>query len=234
MTSVPLLITSPHPCSYLGGQQAQSAFVVPSFDLDTGIYAQLIAHGYRRSGDDVYAPRCAQCTQCVPVRLPVMQFTPDRRQKRCLQKNLQTTAIIKPAIFEQSHYDLYLRYQKQRHAEGNMANTSPEEYIKFLGSSWCNTQFIEFSIAGQLAAVAIVDRFDNALSAVYTFFEPRFSSYSLGVYAVLWQIDYAQQQDLEWLYLGYWIADCQKMNYKNQYQPLQGYVDQQWRFLTSR
>ncbi len=233
MTSVPLLITSPHPCSYLDGQQAQSAFVVPSFGLDTAIYAQLIAHGFRRSGDDVYAPRCAQCTQCVPVRLPVMQFKPDRRQKRCLQKNLQTTAIIKPAIFERSHYDLYLRYQKQRHAEGNMVNTSPEEYIKFLGSSWCNTQFIEFSIDGQLAAVAIVDRFDNALSAVYTFFEPMFSSYSLGVYAVLWQINHAQEQGLKHLYLGYWIAECQKMNYKNQYQPLQGLVDQQWEFLTT-
>ncbi|MFZ2312711.1 MAG: arginyltransferase [Methylobacter sp.] len=231
MTSVPLLITTPHPCSYLEGEQAQSAFVAPSFRLNTAIYSQLIAHGFRRSGDDVYSPYCAQCSQCVPVRLPVAQFKPSRSQKRCLQKNQQTTALIKPAVFEQAHYDLYLRYQNQRHTGGNMASSSPDEYIKFLGSSWCNTQFIEFHIADELAAVAIVDCLDNALSAVYTFFDPKFSSNSPGVYAVLWQIQHAQKQGLEWLYLGFWIADCQKMNYKNQYQPLQGLIDQQWTSL---
>jgi len=109
-------------------------------------------------------------------------------------KNQQTTALIKPAVFEQAHYDLYLRYQNQRHTGGNMASSSPAEYIKFLGSSWCNTQFIEFHIADELAAVAIVDCLDNALSAVYTFFDPKFSSYSPGAYAVLWQIQHAQNR----------------------------------------
>ncbi|MDI1232529.1 MAG: arginyltransferase [Methylobacter sp.] len=232
MTAIPLFITAPHPCSYLENEAAQSAFVDPSFRLDTVIYSLLIAHGFRRSGDDVYRPQCAQCSQCVPVRVPVAQFKPNRSQKRCLQKNRQTTAIIKPAVFEQAHYDLYLRYQNQRHAESNMANTSPDEYIKFLGSSWCNTQFIEFFCDDELAAVAIVDRLDNALSAVYTFFDPQFSSYSLGVYAVLWQIQHAQNQGLEWLYLGFWIANCRKMNYKDQYQPLQGFIGQHWTLIS--
>ncbi len=232
MTSIPLLITAPHPCSYLEGEQARSAFVNLSIGLNTALYAELIAHGFRRSGDNVYRPQCAQCSQCVSVRIPVAQFKPNRSQGRCLQKNLQTTAIVKAPLFEQDHYDLYLRYQNQRHAEGNMANTSPDEYLNFLGSSWCDSQFIEFSIADELAAIAVVDRLDNALSAVYTFFDPKFSGYSLGVYALLWQIRTAQQQGLDWLYLGYWIADCHKMNYKNQYQPLQGFIDHQWNFLS--
>lgn len=231
MTKIPLLITTPHPCSYLDGRQAQSAFVAPSVDINTAVYSQLLAQGFRRSGDEVYRPHCAQCSQCVPVRLPVAQFKPNRRQKRCLQKNRHTAAIIKPAAFEQAHYELYLRYQYQRHAEGNMAHTRPDEYMNFLGSSWCHCQFVEFFIADELAAVAIVDQLDNALSAVYTFFEPKFSSYSPGVYAVLWQIQQAQQRGLEWLYLGFWIGDCDKMNYKTQYQPLQRLIERQWLFL---
>ncbi len=231
MTSIPLLITSPHPCSYLADNFAQSAFVKPQFTLTNGVYSQLISHGFRRSGDDVYTPRCENCSQCVPVRLAVKQFLPNRRQKRCLQKNVDTTVTIKPVAFEQKHYEMYLRYQNQRHAGGNMANTRPEEYLNFLGSTWCDTQFIEFLIAGELAALAIVDCLDNALSAVYTFFDPKFSDYSLGVYAVLWQISTAQEQGVDWLYLGFWIADCQKMNYKIQYQPLQGLINQQWQFL---
>lgn len=231
MISIPLLLTSPYPCGYLEDELAQSAYTAPSFGLNTAIYSRLIANGFRRSGDEVYRPHCLACSQCVPVRLPVAEFKPNRNQKRCLHKNRETTAIIKPPVFEQAHYDLYLRYQNHRHAEGNMAQSSPDEYIRFLGSSWCDTRFIDFSIANELAAVAIVDCVDDGLSAVYTFFDPKFASHSLGVYAVLWQIDFAQQQGLEWLYLGYWIADCRKMTYKDQYQPLQGFIDQQWVFL---
>lgn len=228
MTSIPLLITAPHPCSYLENEQAQTVFVNPSFGLNAAIYSGLMAKGFRRSGDEVYTPHCAQCSQCVPVRIPVTEFKANRRQKRCLQKNRLTTAIIKPAAFEQAHYELYLRYQQHRHGDGNMAYSGPTEYLNFLDCSWGNTQFVAFSIDSELAAVAIVDRLPNALSAVYTFFDPKFSSYSPGVYAVLWQIRHAQELGLDWLYLGYWIADCRKMNYKTQYQPLQGYINQQW------
>ena len=42
-----------------------------------------------------------------------------------------------------------------------------------------------------------------------------------GTLAVLLQIQLAQQMGLDHLYLGYWIADCQKMSYKTKYQPLE-------------
>jgi arginine-tRNA-protein transferase len=163
----------------------------------------------------------------------VHDFKPDRSQQRCWRKNSQTTAIIKPAVFEQAHYELYLRYQQTRHTGGNMAESSPDEYIDFLSSSWGNTVFVEFSINDELAGVAIVDQLDNALSAVYTFFDPKFSSYSLGVYAVLWQIDYAKLQHKNFLYLGFWIQACQKMAYKSHYQPLQLFRNKQWLELKS-
>jgi arginine-tRNA-protein transferase len=112
-----------------------------------------------------------------------------------------------------------------------MANSTPEEYINFLGSRWCKTQFVEFSIANELAGVAVVDYLQNGLSAVYTFFEPKFSNYSLGIYAVLWQIQHAKELNINFVYLGFWIKNCQKMAYKNQYQPLQGLINQHWQTL---
>ena len=112
-----------------------------------------------------------------------------------------------------------------------MAQSTQKEYIGFLGSDWCDTLFVEFVIADTLAAVAVVDQLSNAFSAVYTFFDPKFSHYSLGSYAILWQIQQAQQRQLDWLYLGFWIEDCRKMSYKTQYRPIQGYIDNQWRVL---
>lgn len=229
MISIPLFQTDEHACSYLDDKSARTAFVHPSFPLTVTIYSQLIAQGFRRSGDDVYTPNCLTCRECVPVRIPVDQFTPNRRQKRCLKRNRHTETVIKPAAFDPQHYNLYLRYQHHRHAGGSMADSSPEDYIRFLGSNWCNTLFVELKIEQKLAGVAIVDLLDNALSAVYTFFDPDLSGYSLGTYSVLWQIEHARQLGLDYVYLGYWIKDCGKMNYKNQYQPLYGFIDQQWR-----
>jgi arginyl-tRNA--protein-N-Asp/Glu arginylyltransferase len=228
MTSIPLFLTSQHPCSYLEGELAQSVFVAPSFHLLSAHYSRLIEQGFRRSGDQVYAPHCSQCSACIPARLAVDEFKPNKSQKRCLKKNMNTKAVIKPAVFEQAHYDMYLRYQTIRHSSGPMAESGPEDYINFLASTWCDTRFVEFLINNELAAIAVVDQFNNAWSAVYTFFEPEFSSYSLGVYAVLWQIEQAKLQGREFLYLGFWIKQCKKMAYKIDYQPLQLLVDNEW------
>jgi arginine-tRNA-protein transferase len=132
-------------------------------------------------------------------------------------------------MFEAQHFELYLRYQDRKHPDGSMRNSSPKDYLDFLSSEWCNTNFVEFHIAKKLVAVAIVDRFDDSLSAVYTFFDTDYANYSLGVYAVLWQIQWASELNLEWVYLGYWIAECKKMSYKNQYQPLQIFQNDSWK-----
>jgi arginine-tRNA-protein transferase len=228
MTSIPFFLTQGHPCGYLEGEQAQSVFVHPSCPLTTATYAQLITQGFRRSGNEIYAPHCPRCSACIPARLPIERFQPSRSQKRCLNRNIDTQAIVKPAVFEQAHYDMYLRYQANRHSDGSMANASPDHYLAFLGSSWCDTRFVEFSISNELAGVAVIDQFERAWSAVYTFFDPKFARYSLGVYAVLWEIEQAYQQQKEFLYLGFWIKACKKMAYKSDYQPIQLLIDRQW------
>lgn len=228
MISIPLVLSQEHPCGYLETKIAQSLFVHPSYSITTSTYAHLLEQGFRRSGEEVYAPHCTHCSACIPARLPLKKFKPSKSQRRCMRKNIETQVNIKPAIFEQAHYDMYLRYQAIRHPEGSMINASPENYFRFLSSSWCNTQFVEFSINNELAGIAIIDQFDEAWSAVYTFFEPKFSDYSLGVYAILWQIQQANLQQKEYLYLGFWLKDCTKMSYKTCYQPIQLLIDKQW------
>ena len=73
----------------------------------------------------------------------------------------------------------------------------------------------------KLVGVMICDRLLNALSAVFTFYDPELEKRSLGTFAVLWQIDVAKRLKLSYLYLGYWIQGCRKMNYKSQFQPLE-------------
>ena len=233
MISIPLYLAEAHACSYLAQHNAQFAYIHPDFPLSTELYSQLIEQGFRRSGSHVYQPSCTACKKCTSVRLAVNDFQPSRQQRRTLRSNIDIQVRIKPATFEQQHFDLYLLYQKNRHTDSSMASATKDDYINFLSSEWCNTLFVEFSYAGKLAGIAVVDLLDNALSAVYTFFDPRFSKRSLGVYAVLWQIEHAKSLGMEWVYLGYWVEQCQKMSYKINYQPLQGLVEKEWRDYSS-
>ncbi|MGY6276437.1 arginyltransferase [Methylomonas sp. MgM2] len=233
MISVPLWLTQEHQCSYFDNRLSRSAVVHPEFEMDTKLYSQLITQGFRRSGDQVYKPYCNACLACVPTRIPVKQFQPNRAQKRCLKRNSETAVIIKPAGFDHEHFDLYQRYQRARHKEKDEAvSCSRGDYIRFLASHWCNTWFVEFSVANRLMAVAVVDVLENALSAVYTFFDPEFNRYSPGVYAVLWQIEQAKRRRLDYVYLGFWIKECRKMSYKIQYQPLEGLIADKWQTIS--
>lgn len=76
--------------------------------------------------------------------------------------------------------------------------------------------------------MAVADQLEDGLSAIYTFYEPALQSRSVGTFAVMWQIEATRQLDLQYLYLGYWIKECQKMAYKVQFRPLELYINGQW------
>ncbi len=231
MTSLPLWLTAEQTCSYFDDRLAKSIVVHPDFAMNTLLYSRLLEQGFRRSGDQVYKPHCPGCSECVPTRIPVATFQPDRRQRRCIKRNHNTKVVIKPAKYDARHFELYRQYQINRHDKSRIADITPDNYIKFLGSSWSDNWFVEFLIGGRLTAVAVVDVLDHALSAVYTFFDPEFNGFSLGSFAVLWQIEEARRRNLDYVYLGFWIKDCRKMRYKIQYQPLQGLIAGQWQAI---
>jgi arginine-tRNA-protein transferase len=88
-----------------------------------------------------------------------------------------------------------------------------------------------FRLEQKLLAVAVVDMLPKGVSAIYTFFDPAYEVRSLGRLAVLWQIRWAQSRAMDFVYLGYWVQDCQKMAYKAEYRPLQVFDDLTWQPL---
>ena len=109
-----------------------------------------------------------------------------------------------------------------------MDGVTPETYLGFLVSPWADTRFFELRLADRLVAVAVTDLLPAGVSAMYTFYEPTLAERSLGVFAVLWQIEYARSRGLPWLYLGYWVAECRKMSYKDHYRPVEAWTGSHW------
>ena len=215
--------TAPHPCPYIESNTAVNLILDPHYPVNTGLYGRLLQHGFRRNGSLYYRPFCNECSACVSVRLPAASFSPNRAQRRTRRRNADLTARLTRARFSEEHFALYLRYQSNRHFGDSMDDPDPEKYRRFLVDSEVETSFIELRKGERLMGVSIVDRVDDGLSAIYTFFEPEEPRRSLGTYAILKQVDLALEQELDWIYLGYWIAASQKMAYKANFRPLQRY-----------
>lgn len=224
--------TQPHPCSYLPGEQATTLFLDPSQPMDAHMYAELSEMGFRRSGDHLYRPHCQHCNACIPARIPVTRFHPNRQQRRILKRNADLQVTSRPPHFSEELYALYARYIEQRHADGDMYPPSREQFQTFLVRNLAFARFFELRKDGYLMAVAVTDVLPNGLSAVYTFYAPEEEHRSLGRYAILWQINEAARLELSDVYLGYWIKNCRKMNYKTEYRPIELLVNQRWVSLT--
>ncbi|MGG2020348.1 arginyltransferase [Pseudomonas sp. AO-1] len=223
--------TQPHSCSYLPEEQATTLFLDPSQPMDVHVYADLSEMGFRRSGDHLYRPHCQNCNACVPARIPVAQFLPNRQQKRIFKRNADLQVRPVKPHFSEEYFDLYQRYIEQRHADGDMYPPSRDQFSTFLVRDLPFSRFYEFRLDGRLLAVAVTDLLPNGLSAVYTFYEPDEERRSLGRFAILWQIAESQRLGLEAVYLGYWIKNCKKMNYKTQYRPIELLINQRWVIL---
>lgn len=230
LSDLRLYHTAEHPCGYWPERQARDLVLDPGDPRLIDAYGFALAMGFRRSGRLIYRPHCLACRDCTPVRVPVAGFRPDRSQRRCQARNRDLHVAVAPAGDGDEHFALYLRYLQARHADGGMAAHEPEDFRQFL-LGWPQARFLEIrqGADGPLLAVAVTDRVEDALSAVYTFYAPEAAARGLGTFAILQQLAWAAREGLDWLYLGYWIDGHPKMDYKRRFRPLQRYDGRFWR-----
>jgi arginine-tRNA-protein transferase len=102
-------------------------------------------------------------------------------------------------------------------------------YLELLESDFTETFLLEFrDSAGVLKIVSLIDLVEDGISAVYTFYDPDQTQNSYGTFGILSLVNIAKQMGLSYVYLGYWIEDCNKMQYKQQFSGLQHLVQNQW------
>ena len=224
-----LLLGTEHPCSYLPGRLARSVFVDPALALDPHRYGTLLELGFRRSGGYVYRPACGACQECRPVRVPVGDFAPNRNQKRCVRANPDVTVRVETELSAE-HYALYRKYLYARHPGGGMDPEDREAFRSFLGSAWGYTEILAVRDGkGRLLAGGVIDRVPLGLSAVYTYFDPDEADRSLGTLVILKEIERARSLRVPYVYLGYWVAGSEKMDYKRYFRPLEVLTHAGWR-----
>ncbi len=226
-----LFHTGVHACGYWPERSARDLVLDPHDARLPAFYPQALRWGFRRSGDLVYRPHCTGCRACVAVRVPVGAFVPNRSQRRTAARNTDVTSRVVASGRNDERLALYRRYLVARHPGGGMDDHGASEFDQFLIGSWNEGRLLELRLDGRLVAVAVTDLVEDALSAVYTFYDPDLAARGLGTLAILRQIAWARREGRTHLYLGYWIQGHRKMDYKRSFHPLEGFDGRHWRPL---
>lgn len=224
-----LFRTPPHKCSYLDQETATTIFVDPEIIPSIELLSELSDLGFRRSGSHLYRPDCESCSACVSVRIPVTEFKPSKRFRRVLSRNSDVAVRALDSIASNEEaLALYTRYINTRHQDGDMYPATKEQFDSFILSTSEATRFFGFYLDDRLICIAVCDQLLQGLSAVYTFFDPDKGNRSLGSFAILWMIQAARENNLPYVYLGYWVKECPKMEYKLDYRPIELLRDKRW------
>ncbi len=221
-------LTIPGPCPYLPDQEERKVFVhLPPLEA-INVNDQLSGIGFRRSQNIAYRPACQSCRACQSVRIPVRDYIPTRSDRRVLKANSDLSKAFVEAEASREQYELLQRYLKARHPDGGMMDMSWPDLVAMIEDTLVRTHLIEYRIDETLVACVLVDALNDGLSLVYSFYDPDMMSRSLGRYIILDHVDQALRAGYDYVYLGYWVKDSPKMDYKARYQPLEGLTDLGW------
>lgn len=183
-------------------------------------YCEMLRRGWRRFGFTFFRPVCAGCSKCRSLRVCLPEFKATKSQKRSLKKNKDIFIHIREPTVTDEHLALYDAYHEDM-AQRRGWPVHPhdrEEYIESFvaGAGDFGREFLYFKDE-KLVGVGLVDVLPIGLSSVYFFHHPDWRKQSPGVFSVMAEIDFARRIGRPHLYLGYWIAENQSMEYKNRY-----------------
>jgi len=232
-------LTAPSPCPYLPGQEERKVFTHLVGDR-AGELNDLLTHGgFRRSQSIAYRPACETCRACISVRVVADDFKPTRSMRRIAEINADVIGEMRSPTPTSEQYSVFRAYLDARHRDGGMADMTVLDYAMMIEDSHVETKLIEYRLrgpdsgitgrgAGRLLAVALTDVLSDGLSMVYSFFDPDAEDRSLGTLMILEHIQRAREMGLAYVYLGYWVSNSRKMEYKGRFLPQERLMPSGW------
>jgi arginine-tRNA-protein transferase len=127
--------------------------------------------------------------------------------------------LERPAYREERR-KLYERYLDGMHP-GTSMTADRESFESFLCDSPMESMCMDFYFGQKLVLSGLIDVCPNAVSLVYSWYDPDDTRRSLGKYFILRAIDWCRENGIDYCYLGYYIAESRKMNYKTAFRPCQ-------------
>jgi arginine-tRNA-protein transferase len=215
--------TLPYECSYLKSRTCTMHYKY-IINCPSLLNSALVERGWRRFGLYFSRPNCKGCKECVNLRIDAKNFEFSHSAKRIFKKNRNTKMVICEPSLTRKHLELYEKYHKFMSGKKGWKyyELTPKSYFELhvAGCGKFGKEILYFH-ENKMIAVDLVDFTDNGISSIYFFYDPDYSKLSLGKYSIYQQILMAQSQNLDWIYLGYYVKECPSLMYKAEYRPHQ-------------
>ncbi|MFO0552728.1 MAG: arginyltransferase [Polyangiaceae bacterium] len=217
-----VLTDNPHRCSYLADRDAvlshRIMVEVSAEELD-----DLLVRGWRRFGPDYFRPVCPTCSECVPTRVPTETFTPSKSQRRAAKACASLELRLGPPRFDARRLALYRKWHAYRESsrgwdESELNERSYRLQFAFPHPAARELVYVD-PATDELVGVGICDQTPRAWSAVYFFYDPAWAKRSIGTANVVFQIELARSLGIPHVYLGFSVAGCPSLAYKNTFRP---------------
>jgi arginine-tRNA-protein transferase len=216
-------------CPYLPDRIARLPLRLPARPLSGKELDERLESGDRRQGLVLYRTACPACRACEPIRIDVDEFVPNRAQRRVLKRCDEMLDVqVGPPAVDPQRIDLYNRHKLGRELGEARDLIDAEGYRDFLVITCCDSFELRYKVGGRLIGIAITDRGENSLSAVYCYYDPAHLRLGIGTYSILKQLELCRRWGLRWLYLGLYIEDCSKMVYKGRFLPHERLLGGRW------
>lgn len=226
-------ITAPSPCPYLPGRVERKVFTHLVGHDARSLNTQLSQGGFRRSQNIAYRPACDGCASCVSVRVPVNTFEPGRSFRRNMRINADLEAtVVKPKATSE-HYGLFRSYIDSRHGDGGMADMTVLDFAAMVDDNFVDSRLVEYRLRGEddsntLVAAVLIDVLGDGISMIYSFYDPDMAGRGLGTFMILDNLTRVKRLGLPYLYLGYWVRNSPKMDYKARFLPQERLTADGW------
>ena len=221
-------------CSYLPKKMEKRLYInIPKSTDNQNLVSELTKNGFRRSFDHMYIPICDSCNMCIPSRINIKKFKLSKSNKRNLKINQDLIFKLDTGKRNNERYELFKEYCITRHNDSQMAHMNKDEFESFFYNKFNKTNIYDiFDSSNSLIGSILMDVFADGYSAIYSFFEPQFKKRGLGKYLIIKSILELKVQNIPYLYLGFWVKNSTKMDYKVNFNNTELFVNGKWKEKT--
>ena len=222
------MLTKASSCPYLNGKVEKR--IATDISNNKKIYEELSINGFRRVENWMYRPVCDNCSACKSYRVDIKNFKLTKSLRRIYKNFKNISCKLVKNIATQEHFELFKKYLSERHKGGSMSNMDEDEFKSMIETSPINTLLLEFrNKSYNLVGAVLLDINEKNLSAVYSFFDPKFNKFGLGNYMIIQSLLFGKNYDYRYLYLGYYIKELSSMSYKSRFKPGQIFNNNEWK-----
>ncbi len=135
-----------------------------------------------------------------------------------------------PAEATREQFALLRTYLDSRHSGGGMSDMGLFDYVAMVEETPVNTHIVEYRRPDGTLGWRRRSATCCATGCRWSirFFHPGEEARSLGTYMILDHVEAARARGLPYVYLGYWVRDSEKMDYKARFSPLEALGPDGW------